>query len=237
MNIFRRWRNLIKREYASSYFSKTIQDRTLEDYSRIFSAEILNNVIRNLTTESIVLDLGTGEGLAVQQLRLLGFRTVIGIDLFAKNPSLIVGDFADLPLKPSCVDAAISCVGLGYYASNRKELEKQFKEVRRVLKPNGSLLVIFSSSLNQATKDLVASRVGKIVYQEQYLIDLNLNPKSYIFEVWNYTTSKKDQKPTDLKHALKNTFFIELTDIEKRGFMVKAISYNYGLTSVLFTAK
>lgn len=230
MNFLKRWAYNSTRKTAAKYFDKTPQDRTLEDYAKIFGPDILNILIKSLTTESIVLDLGAGEGRAVQQLRLLGFKTVLGIDLFAKNQPLIVGEFENLPFKPSSIDAAISCSGLGFYANGRKELLKQFEEVKRVLKPGGSLLVVFSASLNQPTKDLAIQRNGKIAYREQYLIDVNQNADAYKFEVWKHNGSQEQPKQED-----QNTIYIKPVDTEKLGFLVKAVSYNYGLVSMLFT--
>ncbi len=229
MNIFKKWALKSSRKNAEKYFNKTPKDRTLEDYSRIFGADILNNLIKSLTTESVVLDLGAGEGRAVHQLRLLGFKTVLGLDMFATNQPLIVGDFSNLPLKPQSIDAIISCSAMGFYANTRKELLKQFEEVKRVLKPGGLLLAVFSASLDQSTKDLVAQRNGKLVFREQYQIDINNNPNAYKFELWKYNGSQDKPKTDD-----SNTVFIRLEEIEKVGFNVKAISYNYGLVSVLF---
>jgi len=229
MNFLKKWALKSSRKNAAKYFGKTPQDRTLEDYSRIFGADILNNLIKSLNTESVVIDLGAGEGKAVQQLRLLGFKTVLGLDLFAKNQPLIIGDFENLPFKPNGIDAAISCSSLGFYANGRKELINQFKEVKRVLKPGGLLLAVFSASLHQPTKDLSNQRNGKLIFREQYLIDLNLNPDCYKFEVWKYNGSQDKPKIEDT-----NTVYIRPAELEDLGFAVKAISFNYGLVSILF---
>lgn len=135
-----------------------------------------------------VLDVATGTAdLAIQAARSLYPREVVGIDLstdmlaegrrkieqkgLTGRITLIEGDAADLPFENSAFDAAL----VGFGVRNFEDLEAGLKDIRRVLRPGGRLVVLeFSQPRAFPVKQLYAwysrhvlPRIGGLLSPDQ----------------------------------------------------------------------
>ncbi len=97
----------------------------------------IENEIRKVfdNSKDIVLDIGSGKNPYYHE-KVKG--SIIKCDLNGKNPIDIQGSAESLPFKKESFDKIISINAL-YYASDPK---KTFDEILRVLKKNGTLLIV-----------------------------------------------------------------------------------------------
>jgi cytosine/adenosine deaminase-related metal-dependent hydrolase/SAM-dependent methyltransferase len=141
--------------------------------SRVYDAEpnpllsleqrFLERLLPPLTRLDVV-DLGCGTGRWLEKLALRSPHSVVGVDLspemlgHAKRKvgdaaKLVVGDCANLPLPRSCADL-ILCT---FLASYLQDIAKLAEQVRRILRPGGS---IFVTDLHPATVSELGWRRG-----------------------------------------------------------------------------
>jgi SAM-dependent methyltransferase len=108
---------------------------------------IARDLGHDITTESVILDFGCGEGQIVRQLRELGFEAY-GTDIVLSEQSHFLrlipdrGDYR-IPFKNETFDAVISSSVLEHV----KNLSEAVPEMYRVLKPGGFCLHFFPSKL------------------------------------------------------------------------------------------
>lgn len=88
-----------------------------------------------LNPNSHILDMGAGDGEAVELLRLMGYEA-FGIDRIAAE-NVTAGDMTALPFEDECFDAVIAECSFSVCG----DTEKAFDEAYRVLKPNGFLFL------------------------------------------------------------------------------------------------
>ena len=115
-------------------------------YGRKKIESLLLDFLKNLTKNSLVLDLACGTGFYLRVLKENGFRS-IGIDRSKKMiqqakqfyPSipLQIADAKDLPFAKNIFDAVISIETIRYFAKR----ELLLKEIFRVTKPGGSIFI------------------------------------------------------------------------------------------------
>jgi ubiquinone/menaquinone biosynthesis C-methylase UbiE len=138
-----------------------------EEAARIKSVEQIADIKRHLKSEDILLDFGAGYGRVAQYLlpdmTLRGYVAVdsshemlslfkeryIRRDEEQRTPLLLLNaDIHTVPLKDASVDAAVVCA---VFLHNHKDVvQKSMQEIKRVLKPGGTLLV-YSSYPRAAT--------------------------------------------------------------------------------------
>ncbi len=138
-----------------------------EEAARIKSIDQIADIKRHLTNEHILLDFGAGYGRVAQYLlpdmTLAGYVAVDSshemLSLFRdryvrrdeeqRTPLLLLNaDIHTVPLKDAAVDAVIVCA---VFLHNHKDVvEKSMQEIKRILKPGGTLLV-YSSYPKAAT--------------------------------------------------------------------------------------
>ena len=127
------------------------------DYYDIFSiAEDYENKVANylndISNNKIVLDAGCGTGKYLNVLET-NSKEYIGIDLSKNqldkarlkstrsNTKLICSDLANIPLEDKSIDLIVSCWVLGTI-TNINERNTVLKELKRVLKDNGQIVLI-----------------------------------------------------------------------------------------------
>lgn len=105
-------------------------------------------IAQQLCQNKDVLDIASGEGYGSNLLAMLA-RSVIGVDIAekavfnargkyrAKNLSFQTGSCTAIPLPENCVDVVVSFETIEHHA----EHEQMFKEIKRVLKPGGMLII------------------------------------------------------------------------------------------------
>lgn len=85
---------------------------------------------------ALVLDLGAGDGAAVQYLQKMGY-TAEGIDLSPSGEAVKYGDMRSLEYPPETFDLCLAECSLSVCGNG----ETALREACRVLKPSGSLLL------------------------------------------------------------------------------------------------
>jgi ubiquinone/menaquinone biosynthesis C-methylase UbiE len=138
-----------------------------EEAARIKSVDQIADIKRHLKADDILLDFGAGYGRVAQYLLpdmvLRGYVAVdsshemlslfreryIRRDEEQRTPLLLLNaDIHTVPLKAASVDAAVVCA---VFLHNHKDVvQKSMQEIKRVLKPGGTLLV-YSSYPRRAT--------------------------------------------------------------------------------------
>ena len=83
-----------------------------------------------------VLDLGGGDGRFYEPLTARGY-TYTNLDIAPSGPCAVKGDAHDLPFSPSTFELVVSCDSLEHFHDPLTAL----KEVQRVLKPGGTLVI------------------------------------------------------------------------------------------------
>ena len=111
---------------------------------RILFSQIIKGF--GLPQDSAVLDIGTSTGTNLRMLRNLGFTRVTGLD---QSPEAIrfcaekgfghvqIGDVCELPFPDNVFDLVLATDIIEHVTSDNEAL----REIRRVLKPNGHLLL------------------------------------------------------------------------------------------------
>jgi len=99
--------------------------------------------------ESGIVELFCGRGNGLKALASLGFQSLSGVDLsetlirnFDGEARLYIGDCRDLKFGASSFDVAVVQGGLHHLPDLLGDLEKTLREVRRVLRPSGRLVVV-----------------------------------------------------------------------------------------------
>jgi len=117
-----------------------------------------------------VLDVGTGNGMSLRYLAAcVGKGSIVGVDhspvmcrRAARNNKALVADGRvtikctrsdDLPFETGCFDAAMSVHTLYFW----NPAEPHLKEIARVLRPGGRLVLAFRPSSDPATSDFPTS--------------------------------------------------------------------------------
>ena len=127
------------------------------DYYELFSLREdslnkIDNYFKSLGHFDVILDAGCGTGKYLNTLESIS-SNYIGIDLSneqlkkaklkvnKKNTKLINANLTNIPLEDNSVDLIVSCWVLGTI-TDTKERIKAVEELRRVLKPNGKIILI-----------------------------------------------------------------------------------------------
>jgi SAM-dependent methyltransferase len=148
--------------------------------------EINEQLIEKLEKEkyNIILDLGCGKNIYKKHI-----TNIIGIDkypeytAFGKVNADIIADIGDLPFKNETVDAILVLGSLGEQPEDTamKVLDKQIKEIKRVLKPNG---VVYGRSRNE------------ILMNKDIFIAIS---NKFDFEILCYKDIQKNGNPLDMR--------------------------------------
>lgn len=86
-----------------------------------------------------VLDMGSGEGVFVKELREMGFKNSIGLDISFENEFVKKGDALESPFADNSFDIALLLDVLEHF--NFADQTKALEEIGRVLKAGGKLIV------------------------------------------------------------------------------------------------
>ena len=157
------WEKLAKEN--SKYYIYTDKGRDITNYefgdsgSEDYVKYILeDDLIKKDPQEACMLDLGCGIG-RMTRFMALDFKKVIGIDISGEmirqgkealqkkrysNVEFIETDGESIPLKDSSVDVVFSYI-VFHHMKTKEIVEKNFKEVYRVLKPGGLFKVLLRS--------------------------------------------------------------------------------------------
>lgn len=220
---------------------------------RLFLKQELNKLIKQRQKKQIkILDAGCGTGGNLKMLQKIGFKKTFGFDVSKKAISFCkkrelknikLGSINKIPFEKNSFDIVI-CINV--LESQEVNLKKAFKELIRVLKPKGSLLLVLSAhqyllsehdlavhSVQRFNKKKVlkyfSSSKSKIVWQKYYFfflfpfIAIIRILKNILFKLKG---SKKPQ--SDVKKSVKwlNSLFYSIT--KKEADLAKYISFPWG---------
>ena len=148
--------------------------------------ETNEQLIEKLKKENynIILDLGCGKNIYKKHI-----TNIIGIDkypeymTFGKVNADIIADIGDLPFKNETVDAILTLGGIGEPPEDTtmKVLDKQIKEIKRVLKPKG---VVYGRTRNKLLMD-----------KDIFVVISN----KFDFEILCYKDIQKNGNPLDIR--------------------------------------
>lgn len=105
-------------------------------------------VLEHVANPGTIVDLGCGEGILLEKLvKKFPNQNIVGIDFMKENVEICQkhllparqGDIYDLDLKDGSVDMVI----LMEVIEHLENASKAIKEIYRILRPNGKLIVIF----------------------------------------------------------------------------------------------
>jgi SAM-dependent methyltransferase len=104
---------------------------------------------RNWPRQSRIVELFCGRGSGLRALTRLGFTRISGVDRSAAllsrhsgHGTLVLGDCRDLPFGGGCQDVAIVQGGFHHLAELPGDFERTLREVRRVLRDGGRIVVV-----------------------------------------------------------------------------------------------
>lgn len=197
--------NDIAREYAEEFFYDTSDDKYIDIFLQSLEG-------------SKVLDVGCGNGRDCKYISQKGFN-VNGIDLsvgmleIAKervpNGKFEIMDITDITYPDNSYDGIISNCSLFHIPA--EELPKTLSSFRRVLKPNGKLLLILQEG-NGETMVEEPYRPGVHIYMNYFSVEQIQNLlQEYGFSI-NYLG--KEEAPNEFE--LGNGKLIVLSNNEKR---------------------
>jgi len=124
-----------------------------------------HNLRHLLPKKGLILDIGCGTGFITKQLEnAIGIDYSIGmLKLCPKNLRLICADMANLPFKDNSFDCVFSLTAL----QDSKDVKKAIDEIKRVLKPNGKIILsVLNKNKIIEIKELIIKNFKKIKIME-----------------------------------------------------------------------
>ena len=180
-------------------------------------------IVSNNNPQSI-LDIATGTGDLALMMSKLNPKKIVGLDIsegmlsvgkqkiakaqLSDTIEMIVGDSEDMPFKDDTFDAITVSFGVRNFAN----LDRGLTEIRRVLKPSGSLVILETSNptkfpFKQGYKmytSFILPLIGKLLSKDKIAY-------SYLSESANYFPFGKNFDNILKKNGFINTEYIPLT--------------------------
>lgn len=189
---------------ASDYFKSNSED--FITYHKGFSTQakkwpinpndiILKSLLLPKYKETVIADIGCGEGKIGQKLVPLGY-TVKSFDLVSLNEFVTVGDMKNLPIEKKSVDIAIYCLSL-----MNKNFIPFISECNRILRVGGRMLVVEISSRIVDNKKFCG------VFEKYGFEEIKRKNLEGYFEMFTFRKIK-DCKITKEDEELDNTYDI-----------------------------
>ncbi len=138
-----------------------------------------------------VLELFCGRGNGLRSLRALGFNRIAGLDISLslirygdRSDAFVAADARELPFRNACEDIVIIQGGLHHLRELPNDLENTLVEIRRVLKPDGKLVIVepwktlFLSIVHAVCANKLATRMSPKLKALAGMID-NEKPTYY----------------------------------------------------------
>lgn len=202
-------------EMAQDYASGSEQNESI-DLGRKF----LREEVTKTPKESVLLDVGCGNGLDLLAFNEMGFSHLYGVDPSEKfidearerlpDVHLEVGTFESLPFEDAYFDVITSRHAVHY----SKDLSVSLKEVARVLKTGGKFIVVMSHPLadsllekdDQGNISVTLFKGGvTITYPQHGLDEIFSSTFSELFEIetkYEYIGNERDQDTGTIPNAL-----------------------------------
>ncbi len=195
------------------------------DYISEYRARILNKARLNLSPQSIVLDVGCGEGWHGLDFTKTA-QTVIGIDVTLspvwrkikqKNLYFVISDTYFLPFKDKIFDR----IYLKDVLHHLKEPDRAFREIMRVTKKGGEIYLIEANRYNPLLYLHLTLRYGHQHFTQEYFMKF---AQKYSKNV-KFIFSETHAFPGKIKFLRKIFYFMEDL-VEKIPLFRKFLAYN-----------
>lgn len=198
------WKIDVKKRFSDSgdagkwdlmYSEET--DNLDDDNFRLRRDFTIKHVIDNYDESARLCDVGCGAGPVTFELLRSGYN-VVGLDYSSdmlsnaklrldsghiKNKPLINGNSESLPFVNEAFDCVI-CLGVISYVENYENI---IKEIYRVLKPNGRMIISFRNKYNLIMNDPVIL----FKYLIKKLMRMEKDEKQTLFKIGQYMDSKQ----------------------------------------------
>lgn len=139
---------------------------------RVFTWSWIANFINSIEHNSTILDIGCGNGRNMQNPNY----NFIGLDIChefinickKRGMNCIYGDMCNIPIETNSIDAIISIASF-HHLSNKERRITALNEMKRVLKPNGKILLsVWSIDQPKKTRRTFTKYGDTIVSWNQY---------------------------------------------------------------------
>lgn len=203
-----------------------------EVFSRAEDSEFkVGHYLEKLAKGKIVLDAGCGTG---KFLKILedSSKQYIGIDLSLKQlekakeksssaiSNFLPSNLSNIPLADASIDLIVSCWVLGTI-TDLSEREKCLTELRRVLKPGGSIILVENGEESEfeevrgRNKDLRTRKYNDWILSKNFLIDKKINT------YFSFETESQAKKCFDVIYGKEVSSKINKSKIEHKIIIFK----------------
>ena len=191
-----------------------------QTYHNIFKfvTQKLNKYSRDI---SIILNAGSGGTVYPYVGKMIHLDIV---DTHIKNyPNYIVSSVEEIPMQNESVDIII-CVGS---VINYADYQKTIKELSRILKPNGILILEFERS--NSGEFLFTKKHNELIFHQTYYY----NNQQHVLWLYNERNIQKTMKIHNLKIIQKHRFHIISSLLNRFGMSEKKAS-KYSMFDFIF---
>lgn len=156
-------------KYVTNVYGKIA---TYFNERRVFTWSWIANFINSIEHNSTILDIGCGNGRNMQNPNY----NFIGLDIChefinickKRGMNCIYGDMCNIPIETNSIDAIISIASF-HHLSNKERRITALNEMKRVLKPNGKILLsVWSIDQPKKTRRTFTKYGDTIVSWNQY---------------------------------------------------------------------
>jgi ubiquinone/menaquinone biosynthesis C-methylase UbiE len=198
---------------------KAWADKQIHQFDPDFSHrwEVYDETLKQLLTDcSVWLDCGCGNNALVHEFAPMA-KSSYGIDVFdppTHDNLYIKADLKQLPFGDSTVDL----VSLRFVVEHIPDVERDLRDIVRVLKPGGKLLVLTTNikspfvALGRIFPDKLKRKLISLIFREK---------DEDIFETYhNFNTPERFQQGISKLHPIKIQFISDLNYIRKPVFYI-----------------
>jgi ubiquinone/menaquinone biosynthesis C-methylase UbiE len=144
-------------EFESRYVNNVYNSISNEfSHTRQFPWPIVKSFVNSLEPNSLVCDVGSGNGKNIYRTDIVHIATDLSVEmctLSSKKADTLQSNVLSLPFKNNTFDAVIS-IACVHHLSSHERRKKAVTECKRILKPNGKLLIsLWSESEKYGTGD------------------------------------------------------------------------------------
>ena len=237
---------MIKTKSPYSMFAK-VYDRTMNEIPYHHWAYYIYNLFEsyNLNSNDWVVDIGTGTGVVAR--KLAAYYKLVAMDIsfnmlgFAKENNelkCVQADMKTLPFLNNEISAAFSTHDCLNYLTDEEMMLNHFKEMNRVLKPNGLYLFDYSTEYN------VIKHFNNKVFSEYHdnyhmlwsnTYDINNHVVTSVVDITEYLPNwygififwkKKKYREIHIQKVFSENTIEKLC--KRAGFLILKKDYDYG---------
>ncbi len=147
-------------------FQQQLYENNKWDYQAKKNAAILYKLVKKHVRNGI-LDIGAADASLIKYLKTRGFTNVHGFDLVPKSAEIIQGSITEIPFTDNSFSTAFSTEVFEHLAD--EQIEKGLAEIKRILKPEGKLILTVPFEENFAYNWIVCPHCNKEFHKYGHL--------------------------------------------------------------------